>query len=60
MTEQCMFGGSRSCVGEGFSEEVILNRCPHEVRETAEGRLGWGKSDFEGGDARAKAGTGWK
>lgn len=40
LIEQCLFRGSRSRARESFSEEVILNRILHEVRERAEGRLG--------------------
>lgn len=35
-----MFRGSRSRARESFSEEVTLNRIPHEVRERAEGKSG--------------------
>lgn len=35
-----MFRGSRARARESFSEEVTLNRIPHEVRERAEGKLG--------------------
>lgn len=58
LIEQCLFRGSRSRARESVSEEIILNRTPQSQGESR-GKVG-GKSDIEGGNARAKAEAGWE